>query len=339
MPRTVEQLDKALAQLEAWQQSAREVPALPRLSPAEILSSDPLLIRAHGGSQSSKLSTGDLRDWILQQWGLPPLDITSDRTLDLKTDRNHVLCADASAGPLTLTLPIVTALEMGAVMIVQKTDSSAHNVSLPDLNLSLAHQGDWVQLIVRNTGWISLQGGHRQTLENATTSIAGIVELATPAEAREATLIDRAVTPAALAATRPVGAIYYAASSTPPYGTLICDGAFYSKTTYADLFAAIGVLYGEEGDNFAVPDLRGEFIRGVDLGRAVDPGRILGSWQDDAFRSHHHTRAQLGAFVGSGSYWYGARSPGQGNTALKTSDTGGSETRPRNLALLPVIVY
>lgn len=37
------------------------------------------------------------------------------------------------------------------------------------------------------------------------------------------------------------------------------------------------------------PDLRGEFIRGLDSGRGIDAGRALGSWQIDMFKSHTHT--------------------------------------------------
>jgi hypothetical protein len=36
------------------------------------------------------------------------------------------------------------------------------------------------------------------------------------------------------------------------------------------------------------PDLRGEFIRGLDSGRGVDTGRVLGTAQIDLFKSHTH---------------------------------------------------
>ncbi|EJT83048.1 bacteriophage large tail fiber protein [Pseudomonas putida S11] len=39
---------------------------------------------------------------------------------------------------------------------------------------------------------------------------------------------------------------------------------------------------------FNVPDIRGEFVRGLDDGRGVDPGRVLGSWQNHLYASHTH---------------------------------------------------
>lgn len=85
----------------------------------------------------------------------------------------------------------------------------------------------------------------------------------------------------------PTGAIAYFAHATVPFGWLKANGAAVSRTTYADLFAAIGTNYGA-GDGrttFNLPDLRGEFIRGWDDGRGIDRGRALGSAQGDAIRN------------------------------------------------------
>lgn len=48
-------------------------------------------------------------------------------------------------------------------------------------------------------------------------------------------------------------------------GWLPCTGGTYpSAGTYAALYAAIGNAFGGDAQNFAVPDLRGRFVRGVD---------------------------------------------------------------------------
>ncbi|MXP48980.1 hypothetical protein FD733_04780 [Pantoea sp. Eser] len=62
----------------------------------------------------------------------------------------------------------------------------------------------------------------------------------------------------------------------PPSGWLKCNGQDFNKTTYPVLAS-----YFPTGK---LPDLRGEFIRGWDDGREVDPGRGLLSTQNDAIQ-------------------------------------------------------
>ena len=61
------------------------------------------------------------------------------------------------------------------------------------------------------------------------------------------------------------GQIIACAGNETPAGFLPCNGALVSRTTYAELFAAIGTLYGEgDGtDTFALPDLRNRFMQGA----------------------------------------------------------------------------
>lgn len=62
----------------------------------------------------------------------------------------------------------------------------------------------------------------------------------------------------------PAGMVLHFANATAPTGWLICDGSAVSRTTYADLYAAISTIYGvgDGSTTFNVPDLRGQFIRG-----------------------------------------------------------------------------
>jgi hypothetical protein len=81
--------------------------------------------------------------------------------------------------------------------------------------------------------------------------------------------------------------------TTPPAGWLLCNGSAVSRTEYAGLFAAVGIAWGSgDGINtFAIPDLRGRFLRGLDSGGSTnDPqaARIIGSVQADAFKTHSH---------------------------------------------------
>ncbi|WP_287956581.1 phage tail protein, partial [Snodgrassella sp.] len=67
----------------------------------------------------------------------------------------------------------------------------------------------------------------------------------------------------------PAGVIQFFTIDWAPTGWLKANGAAVSRTTYANLFAAIGTKFGA-GDGkttFNLPDLRGEFIRAYDDGR------------------------------------------------------------------------
>jgi Microcystin-dependent protein len=136
----------------------------------------------------------------------------------------------------------------------------------------------------------------------------------------------------------PVGSVTWYAANSPPTGWLECDGSAISRTTYADLFSAIGTTFGagDGSTTFELPDLRGEFVRGWDNSRGVDSGRSFGSAQADDFESHTHSVQRYDEVYERGS-----------NGVIKTVSSsttssgaaGGSETRPRNIALLPIIKY
>lgn len=121
-----------------------------------------------------------------------------------------------------------------------------------------------------------------------------------------------------------------------PAGWLECNGAAISRNAYAALFLAIGTNYGVgDGVNtFNLPDLRGEFVRGFDNGRGVDAGRVFGSFQIDMFKAHTHTAKEQSSPLWSASGGSSARAADG-----ETSATGGTETRPRNVAFLPCIKY
>lgn len=140
-----------------------------------------------------------------------------------------------------------------------------------------------------------------------------------------------------------VGEVAFFARATPPSGWLKANGAAVSRTTYAALFAAIGTTFGagDGSTTFNLPDLRGEFLRGVDDGRGVDIGRGLGSYQADEIKSHTINVPNSG-YEGNvtGSWFYGERGNGNNNQAANTiTYNGGKETRPRNMALLACIKY
>lgn len=71
--------------------------------------------------------------------------------------------------------------------------------------------------------------------------------------------------------TMPSGSMVDYAGTTAPSGWLMCDGSAISRTTYANLFSAIGTSYGvgNGSSTFNLPDFRGRFARyNDDMGAA-----------------------------------------------------------------------
>ena len=141
--------------------------------------------------------------------------------------------------------------------------------------------------------------------------------------------------------TSPAGTVIQFAGSSAPAGYLKANGNAVSRTTYAALFAAIGTTYGtgDGSTTFNLPDLRGEFVRGLDDGRGVDSGRALGSAQADELEAHNHDMYVDATTTGDALTINDTNGVDEGSLASTIGkpwmvETGGSETRPRNIALL-----
>lgn len=138
--------------------------------------------------------------------------------------------------------------------------------------------------------------------------------------------------------------IIWEPSTTPPAGYIKANGAVISRTVYAWLFGRIGTTFGvgDGSTTFSLPDLRGEFLRGLDDGRGVDSGRGIGSFQNHDFLSHVHTECVVTSTAGGelGVLGTGTGSGNQNTTVPNTTGwQGGAETRPRNIAGLYCIAY
>lgn len=150
----------------------------------------------------------------------------------------------------------------------------------------------------------------------------------------------------------PAGAVQFFAMSTAPVGWVKANGAAVSRALYANLFAAIGTTFGAgDGENtFNLPDLRGEFLRGWDDGRGVDPERWLGTWQTGTPISHDDPVVSENFDVVTMTYsarkfgdrWVGDLPTGFYSSPYEYQKLADSRnfftmTRPRNIALLACI--
>ncbi|MEC8518599.1 MAG: tail fiber protein [Pseudomonadota bacterium] len=98
-------------------------------------------------------------------------------------------------------------------------------------------------------------------------------------------------------AATPSGAILQFAGSTAPDGWLICNGQTVSRTTYANLFAAISTTYGAGNGSttFSIPDLRGRVPVGAGQGAgltnrvlAATGGQQSAALSESQIPTHHH---------------------------------------------------
>lgn len=133
-------------------------------------------------------------------------------------------------------------------------------------------------------------------------------------------------------------------SETLPEGYVENDGAEVSRADYRRVYAVHGTTYGagDGSTTFLLPDDRGEFKRGLDRGRGVDSGRSISSQQSDAIKA---IRAAEGNSDSQGTYLlkqqgaldqrvYPISRDVRGAATSNVHGTGGSETRPRNNAVI-----
>ena len=165
-----------------------------------------------------------------------------------------------------------------------------------------------------------------------------------------------------LAAGVPIGTVLSFAATSPPSGFLECNGANVSRSTYASLFSTVGTSFGigDGSSTFGLPDLRGQFVRGWVSNGSVDSGRTFGSTQTDQNKSHAHSVTDPGhvhattfdnkkyfpgggsttiGYGGAGTYPADVFSMSNANTGISLSNDGGTENRPKNVALMYVIKF
>jgi microcystin-dependent protein len=160
-----------------------------------------------------------------------------------------------------------------------------------------------------------------------------------------------------------------------PYGWMPCDGRALKSTEYPSLFAVIGAIYGNGssgagaggGTDFNLPNLNGQFLRGVNAGRLPGPDQALGSREGYATGLPSNpiqaTTNSAGAHSHGGAGFPGlqfsATGKGTGTpstqitisisketSSIESHSHGGSvigggdnETRPRNSALIYCIKF
>jgi microcystin-dependent protein len=134
-----------------------------------------------------------------------------------------------------------------------------------------------------------------------------------------------------LATVMMIGEIRAFAFRTPPAKWLEFGQAV-SRTTYADLYAAIGITFGP-GNGTTTFDLppKGYFLRSWDHVAAF--GAIVG----DSFKAHNHAIGHAGGYTSSDVGNNIAGSSAAVTNTKNTDSTGGAETAPKHIMVLECI--
>jgi microcystin-dependent protein len=142
------------------------------------------------------------------------------------------------------------------------------------------------------------------------------------------------------------------------FGWMLCDGSSLNISEYPELYVALGDLYGGNETTFNLPDLRGQFLRGIGADtdeasledRTATPGGTdtgVGSTQTDALQTHQHVYTEPTGPPAPGETGEGtATVNANAFTGPPTSETDPSsikvsqyETRPVNIFVNYLIKY
>lgn len=137
-----------------------------------------------------------------------------------------------------------------------------------------------------------------------------------------------------LSAMLPIGAIVPFGGTTPPLGTLLCDGSAVSRVTYAALFAAIGTTYGagDGSTTFNLPNLKGRVpvgagtdTNGITYTRGQTGGEPTHKLTTPEMPSHSHKYVNTPNSSGTFSDWVPTTSMNQITDYRNTTSTGGDQ--------------
>lgn len=145
-----------------------------------------------------------------------------------------------------------------------------------------------------------------------------------------------------------IGFIKTFAGTTPPEGTLLCDGSAVSRDTYSDLFDVIGTTWGagDGSTTFNLPDLRGKWLMGADEERGA--GKEVAEGLPNITGSVTSMAANIGGAFSSGATAANSENSSVGNSfcvanldASRSNAIYGASDHvtPASVTVLRCIVY
>ena len=229
--------------------------------------------------------------------------------------------SDLSGTPKSLKNPQALTLQIGGVTKVtyDGSNKATYNVTLPKIPTSL--KSPYALTIKRNGTKLGDYDGSKAVAvdiqqKKLTVNVNGVKVGEYNGDVDQ--VIDITVSEGA----QP-GDYKMIAGNTIPDGWLLCNGAAVSRTTYAELFAAIGTRYGSGNGSttFNLPNFNGRHVLGT-----TNTGN-LGSYVSAGL-------PDISGYATSGIIW---RSAWGNSGALWTEDTGNSLTKSYDYGPDPIV--
>lgn len=262
--------------------------------------------------------------------------VTADTTLD-NTYFNQLINIKATANKITLTLPALSSAPALTLLPFVSNQGSQVNAIIKAAGSDLIlwttgprtamylGRNEQLWLMKGADGWLVIQAAGDFTRVGQ--QVWGDIVLPNTLR-RDGALLDRAVYPR----------LFNDYVLNLPPSALVTEANWASGVANQSFFTL-----GNGSTTFRIPNSQGLFIRALDNGRGIDTGRNLsGSYQADDLKSHSHQVKEIangnlkpGSSTDESIGDWTAPSPIH---TYNTGPAGGTETRPKNEAKIPLII-
>jgi hypothetical protein len=299
----------------------------------QLETTDPLLGGAGGVLNTAVKQLANRTNWLkfALQGFIDTTNVNATHALTLSEILQRLVLVDANGATIQLYLPdSTTGLEIGLTVHIHAFNVNQSQVAITTGGSDIFLTGDSgvttlylgnnesIQLVLTSGGWLLLD--HKSNLND----IGGVIyryKQVPNTIVATGQLLNRADYPRLWNYALSLGS------------SLIDDFSWNSITSNKGFFST-----GNGSTTFRVPDLRAMFIRGLDLSAGIDLGRVVnlpGGYEADELKEHDHDYTRPNA-NGSASGNQVSHPDGPLVNA-KSGKTGGIETRPKNIGLLPLI--